>query len=394
MKFLRKQLDSLEPLFEKGGKLEKFYPLFEAADSFLFSPKTVTKVGAHIRDAIDTKRYMIMVVVALIPCTFFGIFNTGYQAHLAAGESLSLLPVIITGLKYVLPLILVSYTVGGLIEGAFALVRRHEINEGFLVSGLLFPLTCPPDLPLWMVAMGIIFGVVVGKEVFGGTGRNFLNPALTARAFVFFAYPGQISGDVWVGLREAKEKMVSGFSGATPLSVIGQSAAGTSPTQDLIEAGYTFKNMVIGLMPGSVGETSLICVLIGAFILIVTGIGSWRIMLGSLIGLLTMTTIFNMFASETTVAFFNLPAHWHMAMGSFAFATVFMATDPVSAPDLNESKWIYGILIGMMGVIIRCINPAYPEGWMLSILLLNVFAPLIDHYMIQRRLKKRIPNVI
>ncbi|MEK9657169.1 MAG: NADH:ubiquinone reductase (Na(+)-transporting) subunit B [bacterium] len=394
MKLVISLLKKQEALFAKGSKLERFYPLFEALESFLVSTKLVTKNQTHIRDAIDTKRYMIIVVLALIPCTLFGIYNAGYQAHLAAGWNLDFISVFLTGARYVVPIILVSYTIGGLWETLFAVVRKHEINEGFLVTGLLFPLTCPPNLPLWQVALGITFGVVIGKEVFGGTGRNFLNPALTARAFVFFTYPVQISGEVWTALPVAKEKLIDGYSGATALAVAAQTSIGSNVMNTLKEAGFTLYKLFFGLIPGSIGETSVFCVLLGAGLLLLTKIGSWRIMLGSLIGAIGTVLLFNLCSGPDSLPFYHIGPFWQIYMGSFAFATVFMATDPVSAPDLEESKWVYGLLIGSMGMIIRVVNPAYPEGWMLAILLMNVFAPLIDHIILQRKLKKRIPNVI
>jgi Na+-transporting NADH:ubiquinone oxidoreductase subunit B len=273
-------------------------------------------------------------------------------------------------------------------------VRGHEVNEGFLVTGLLYPLILPPDIPLWMAAVGIIFGVVIGKEVFGGTGRNFLNPALTARAFVFFTYPAYISGEVWTAITVTKDKLVDGFSGATALAV----AAATTGTENvhdaLIDAGFTFNNLFFGLVPGSVGETSALMAIIGAVLLLVTGVGSWRTMVGGVVGVFIMSGILMALSTENTLPMFMLSPVWHLVMGGFAFGIVFMATDPVSSPALEESKWVYGILIGVLAVIIRTVNPAYPEGMMLAILLMNVFAPLIDHVFVQKRVKKRIPNVI
>lgn len=394
MKFLEKFVHSQSKLFQKGAKLEKLYPLFEALETITFSSKLVSKTKVHVRDALDTKRYMIMVVIALIPCTIFGVYNAGYQSLLAAGLPSNPLTIFLTGAKFVLPIILVSYAVGGFWEAFTAIVRKHEINEGFLVTGLLFPLTCPPDLPLWQVALGITFGVVVGKEVFGGTGRNFLNPALTARAFVFFTYPANISGEVWTAMSVSKDKLIDSYSGATALSVAAQTPIGSSPVDSLHNAGFTLQNLITGFVPGSIGETSVLCVLLGAMLLLVTGIGSWRIMLGCLIGASTTSFLFSYFAGPNSIAFLSLPIVWQLSMGSFIFASVFMATDPVSAPDLNQSKWVYGILIGFIGMVIRVINPAYPEGWMLAILLMNVFAPLIDHYFVQKNIKNRIPNVI
>ena len=393
MKFLQEFVDKLEPSFEKGGKYEKFYPAFEALQSFLFSTKAVTTSGAHVRDSLDTKRYMSIVILALKPALLFGIYNAGYQAHKAAGLSLDFFPVIMTGLKYVIPLVIVSYAVGGICELLFSVIRGHEINEGFLVTGLLYPLIVPPTLPLWQAAVGIIFGVVIGKEVFGGTGRNFLNPALTARAFLFFAYPAQISGDsVWTAV--SKEAAIDGFSGATALAVAAATPMGMPVVESLHNAGFTLTQLFLGFIPGSIGETSVVCALFGALVLILTGVGSWRTMLSCVIGLIFMSTIFNMVAGPATLSFFQLPTIYHLCMGGFAFGAVFMATDPVSSPTLEQSKWIYGFLIGVLTVIIRVINPAYPEGVMLAILLMNVFAPLIDHVFTQKSIKKRIPNVI
>jgi Na+-transporting NADH:ubiquinone oxidoreductase subunit B len=394
MKFIADLVDRLEKNFEKGSRYEKLYPAFEAFQSFLFLPKLLTKKGPHVRDALDTKRYMSIVILSLKPALIFGIFNAGYQAHLAAGQSLDLLPVMITGLKAVIPLVIVSYAVGLAWEFLGAVIRGHEINEGFLVTGLLFPLTLPPTMPLWQAAVGITFGVIIGKEVFGGTGRNFLNPALTARAFLFFAYPARISGEVWTKLVVPKDQLVDGYSGATSLAVAAAQTGGADVHQVLINAGFTWQKLFIGLVPGSIGETSVICALIGAFILLITKVGSWRTMLGGVIGMVFMSTVFNLFAGPEALPILSLAPQWHLVMGSFAFAIVFMATDPVSSPHLEKSRFIYGVGIGMMGVIIRCINPAYPEGWMLAILLMNVFAPYIDHIVLQSRLKKRIPNVI
>lgn len=394
MKFLKDLVNSQEKLFEKGGKLEKLYPLYEAGASFLFSTKEKTKSNVHVRDSLDTKRFMSIVILALLPCIVFGIYNSGLQAHKAAGLSLEFLPVFLTGAKYVLPLILVSYAVGGLFEVLFALIRRHEINEGFLVTGILYPLTLPATLPLWQAAVGIAFGVVIGKEVFGGSGRNFLNPALTARAFVFFAYPATISGEVWTKLIVAKDKLVDGWSGATALGVAAVTPVGENLQENLLNAGFTVKDAFFGFIPGSIGETSVICVLIGAFVLLITKVGSWRTMLGSLLGATLMTLVFNAFSGPSTIPFLSLGPAWQLSFGSFAFATVFMATDPVSSPSLELSRFIYGFLIGVLGIIIRVINPAYPEGWMLAILLMNTFAPLIDHVVYKSQIKKRIPNAI
>lgn len=393
MNSLKKLMDKQEDMFLPGGKLEKFYPLFEAGQSFLFNPKTKTRKGPHIRDSLETKRFMSTVIIALLPCTLFGIYNAGVQSLSAVGDSLSFIATFFTGLKIVLPIILTSYAVGGLWEALFAIVRKHEINEGFLVTGLLFPLTLPPTIPLWQVALGITFGVVIGKEIFGGTGKNFLNPALTARAFLYFAFPARMSGEVWTRIADSGSSVVDGFSGATALSVAAAVPAQQSAVDALIQRGLGFYDMFVGFTAGSIGETSTFMILIGALILLLTGVGSWRTMAGCVAGLFGMTFIFNLFLGDVT-PYLALSPKWHLVMGGFAFGTVFMATDPVSSPDLHLSRWIYGVLIGALTVIIRVINPAYPEGIMLAVLLMNVFAPLIDHYVLKSQLKKRIPNVL
>lgn len=394
MKFLLDKIEKSKKDFEPGGKMEKLYPLFEANDTFLFTPSDVTESGPHVRDAIDIKRVMITVVVALMPCFLFGIWNAGHQYNIVnqvAGASL--VSDIIQGLIMVMPIVLVSYAVGGFWEVLFAVTRKHEINEGFLVTGLLFPLTLPPTVPLWQVAVGISFGVVVGKEIFGGTGFNVLNPALTARAFLFFAYPVQLSGNVWTKISEGADT-IAGFTGATPLAV----SALLPKNADVVGAlngteygsiGFSWMNSFIGTIPGSIGETSALLCLVGALILVLTGVGAWRIMLGGVIGLAIMSTLLNQLPAEEFKAFTQLPFHWHLVIGSFAFGIVFMATDPVSAAATNTGKWIYGGLIGVLTILIRVTNPAYPEGVMLSILFMNVMAPLIDHIVVQSHIKKR-----
>lgn len=395
MKLLRDQLDKLHPLFAHGGKLERLYPLYEAADTFLYTPGEVTQTGSHVRDGIDLKRIMSLVVVALLPCVAMALYNTGLQANLALQKlglaettgwraqvmsflgmgynPQSTLDCVLHGALYFLPVYIVCMSVGGLWEVLFSVVRRHEINEGFLVTGLLFPLTLPPTIPLWQVAIGISFGVVFGKEVFGGTGKNFLNPALTARAFLFFAYPAEISGDaVWTA--------VDGFTGATPLGVL---AAGGVEALDI-----TWQQAFLGLIPGSMGETSVVACLIGALILIATGIGSWQIMLGMLIGGAALSGLLYQL-DATTNAMFTVGPEWHLVVGSFAFGMVFMATDPVSAAMTVKGKWIYGFLVGIMAILIRSLNPAFPEGVMLSILFGNTFAPLIDFYVVKANIKRR-----
>jgi Na+-transporting NADH:ubiquinone oxidoreductase subunit B len=376
MKSLRNFLDRVKPQFEKGGKYEKLRSTFEAFETFLFVPNKVTHAGSHIRDAIDMKRTMTVVIIALIPSLLFGIYNVGYQHFLSHGESAGFWQMFGFGLIKVLPIIVVSYVVGLGIEFAFAQARGHEVNEGFLVSGMLIPLVMPPDVPLWMVALSVAFAVIFGKEVFGGTGMNVLNPALTARAFLFFAYPQDMSGDkVWIA------EKADAFSGATPL---GHALVGDF---DKMQAPM---DMFLGFIPGSIGETSVVAILIGAVILIATGIGSWKIMAATVIGTLGLGYFLNLVAFNEYMA---MPAYYHLIMGGFAFGTVFMATDPVSAAQTNRGKWIYGILLGILIVIIRVFNPAYPEGVMLAILLMNVFAPLIDHYVVEGNIKKRLKRM-
>ena len=394
IKKLKQFFDDTEVHFEKGGKLERFYPLHEAGKSFHFSPETVTKVGANIRDFVDTKRYMILVVIALLPSLLFGMYNAGYQSQLVHNLSVDFMSSFVMGLKIFMPMLIVTYAVGGAIEALFAIVRRHEINEGLLVTGMLFPLTLPPTIPLWQVAIGIAFGVIIAKEVFGGTGKNFLNVALTSRAFVYFSYPSFLSGDVWTFVKGSKDQLIDSYTGATSLAVAAAAPVGADAVQALNDAGFGLSELFWGLIPGSIGETSMVCILLGAVILLVTRIASWQIMAGSVVGLFGMTWILNATATASHIPFFMVPPEYQLLMGSFAFGAVFMATDPVSAPDLVLSKWLYGLGIGAFTVIIRVMNPAYPEGVMLAILLMNVFAPLMDYYVRERRVKKRIPNVI
>lgn len=389
MKFILDMHDKVRPDFEKGGKLERLHPLFEAQDTFFFTPAEVTHGAPHVRDAIDIKRTMIMVVFALIPAVLFGIWNAGYQYNLVNQTgSLDFLSNMLQGAMLVMPIILTSYVIGGLWEVGFAIVRRHPINEGFLVSGLLFPLTLPPTIPLWQVAVGISFGIVIGKEVFGGTGFNVLNPALTARAFLYFAYPAQITGDkVWTATIEGG-KYIEGFTGATPLGV-GMVPHDKPLIETLNSMGFTLSSMFTGIEPGSIGETSVIACAIGAVILIFTGVGSWRIMAGSLFGLIAGTALMHALPAGNLKPLNELPFYYHIAIGSWAFGTVFMATDPVSGAASNNGKWIYGFLIGFLIVVIRIANPAYPEATMVVILFMNVMAPMIDHYVVQAHIKQR-----
>ena len=380
--FAKKSKEIEEKFFSKGKPLEKLFPLYDAVDTFLLTPGKIMTKAPFVRDVFDMKRLMIFVVLALVPCIFMGMYNVGYQISLANGLNYSFMDCMRDGAFKVLPIILVSYTVGGLWEGVFAVVRNHEINEGFLVTGMLYALILPPTIPLWQVAVGISFGIVIGKEIFGGTGYNILNPALTARAFVFFAYPAQMSGDaIWAA--------VDGFSKATPLALASVSERGTDVVIALQNAGYTFKSMFLGFVPGSIGETSALACLLGLAFLLITRIASWRIVVGSVLGVIFMSFIFSSFRGPETLAFFGLPAHWHMVMGGFAFGTIFMATDPVSSSATNTGRWIYGFFIGVLVILIRVVNPAYPEGVMLAILFMNVFAPTIDYFVVKNQINRR-----
>ena len=415
---LRTVLDKLEPLFKPGAPLEKLYPLYEANDTFLYTPGEVAHGSTHVRDAIDLKRMMSMVIVALLPCIFMAMYNTGFQAQkiFANGQAvpssdtffdaiwsgtwrfdlmnaiglnytsdpgtflspLTMFRCVFHGALYFIPVYAVCMIVGGHCELIFSIIRKHEINEGFLVTGMLFPLTLPATIPLWQVAVGIAFGVVVGKEIFGGTGKNFLNPALTARAFLYFAYPTKISGDaVWTA--------VDGFTGPTILGAVAAPEA-TSVAASAVSLDQTWWDFFIGNIHGSMGETSTLACLIGAVILIAAGIGSWRIMSGVLVGM----TAFSFFLNAVgTSAVYDINPGWHLVIGGFAFGTVFMATDPVSASMTQTGRYIYGFLIGVMTVLVRSMNPAFPEGIMLAILFCNVFAPLIDWFVVQANIKRR-----
>ncbi|NHE59098.1 NADH:ubiquinone reductase (Na(+)-transporting) subunit B [Cyclobacterium plantarum] len=395
MEFLRNLLDKQKPLFQKGGKLENLYYLYEAGETFLFSPKHTTGPrGAQVKDAIDLKRMMITVVIAMIPCLLFGIYNTGHMHFLAVGEEASFGDKFILGLTLVLPIVIVSYAAGGLVEATFAVIRKHPINEGFLVTGMLIPLVVPATTPLWQVALATVFAVVIAKEVFGGTGMNILNVAMTARAFLYFAYPAQISGDqVWTYLGD--KAPIDGFSGATALAVAYQSGQeGVNAVSNLgshnsavMEGMFSFSNMFLGFIPGSIGETSTLMVLLGAAILLFTGVASWKIMISAFGGAYIMAAVMQLLAVNEFMA---MPAHYHLVMGGIAFGIVFMATDPVSAAQTESGKWVYGLLIGVLTIIIRVTNPAYPEGIMLAVLFMNVFAPLIDHYVVKANKKRRL----
>lgn len=380
MKALRKQLDKIKPQFQKGGKFEKLHSTFDAFETFLFVPDKTTSLGSHIRDSIDMKRTMSIVVIAMIPTLLFGIWNVGNQHYLSIGEAAAFWDKVLFGLWKVLPIVVVSYVTGLGIEFAFAQIRHHEVNEGFLVSGMLIPLVLPPDIPLWMVAVATAFAVIIGKEVFGGTGMNILNPALTARAFLFFAYPAQMSGDkVWIA------EKADAYSGATPLA---EATAGIE--SGVVNFSHSFLDMFLGTIPGSIGETSTLAILIGAAILVFTGVGSLRIMLSVVIGGIFMGGVLNLAGAN---AYMDVPFYYHLVMGGFAFGAVYMATDPVTAAQTNTGKLIYGFFIGLMAVLIRVLNPAYPEGMMLAILLMNVFAPLIDHYVVEANIKRRLKRL-
>ena len=373
MNALRKRLDALKKPFEKGQKLEKFAPAINAFDTFLFVPNHTTKKGAHIRDAVDLKRTMVTVIIALMPALIYGIYNTGYQYYSQMETPFTFIEAFIHGSWKIVPMIIISYVVGLSIEFGFAVYRGHEVNEGYLVTGLLIPMIMPVDIPLWMVAISTAFAVLIAKEAFGGTGMNILNPALTARAFAFFAYPTYMSGNkVWV----SEASNVEAISGET---ILGTLAAGG-------DVKYSMFEMFQGAIPGSIAETSTLWVAVGALILIVTGIGSWRIITGGILGAAVMGLLFNLWGANALMSF-----SWmnHLIVGGFAFGIVFMATDPVSGAQTNKGKWIYGVLVGILCIMIRVFNPAYPEGVMLAILLMNVFAPTIDHYVVNGNIKKR-----
>jgi Na+-transporting NADH:ubiquinone oxidoreductase subunit B len=396
MSGIRRFLDRIEPQFHKGGRFEKYYAIYEMVDTFLYSPPDTTRTAPHVRDGIDLKRMMSYVVVALIPCIVWSWYNSGYQANLALNEldivredwrgallasfgigfsPNSIFANLVHGFLLFVPIYLVTLIAGGIWEVLFATVRNHEVNEGFLVTSMLYTLTLPPEMPLWMVALGISFGVVIGKEAFGGTGKNFLNPALTGRAFLYFAYPAEISGDqVWVA--------VDGFSYATPLGL------GETGGMAAITESVSWTQAFLGLMPGSLGETSTLAILLGAVFLLYTRIASWRIMAGVAAGVIATSLLFNALAGDTR-PMMAMPFYWHFVVGGLAFGAVFMATDPVSASMTNAGRWAFGILIGFMTVVIRCINPAFPEGIMLAILFANLFAPLIDYVVIQMNIRRR-----
>jgi len=386
MKFIKNIIESTRPLVEKDGKKNIFYPLHDALNTMMFVPGHTAHSGAHVRDSIDLKRTMVTVIFALVPALIFGMWNAGFQHYKALGLEMEAMDNILFGLIKILPMIVVTYAAGLGVEIYFAWRNGHAVNEGFLVSGLLIPMIMPVDIPLWMVAVSTIFAVLIGKEVFGGTGMNILNPALTARAFAFFAYPTFMSGDkVWINTStEAGQSVVDGYSGATALGEY--ATTGTT--------NYSAMDAFLGFIPGSIGETSTLMILFGAIWLIVAGVGSWRIMVSGVLGAILMGLLFNLAAphmiSEAQQNFMAIPFYYHLVFGGFAFGIVFMATDPVSASQTTRGKWIYGFLTGMLCILIRVFNPAYPEGVMLAILFMNVMAPLVDHYVIEGNIKKRL----
>lgn len=396
MNFIKKIIDRVKPTFSEGGKLAKLHSLFDAVETFLVVPNETTKNGVHIHDAIDSKRTMFTVIIALIPAMLFGMWNVGYQHFIAIGQEVGFFAEFAFGFLAVLPILLVSYIVGLGIEIVAAQIRKEEVAEGYFVTGFLIPMIVPIDTPLWMVAVATAFAVIFAKEVFGGTGYNIFNVALITRAFLFFAYPTAMSGDaVWVRTRDAfwwgAGEAVDGFSGATPLGQIGVAETSTPAFHDIMGNPIEFWDAFIGWIPGSVGETSTLAILLGAIVLIVTGVASWKIMLSVFGGGAFMALVFNLWGPDTAIA--HLPWYEHLVLGGFAFGAVFMATDPVTAARTETGKWIYGFLIGVMAVIIRVLNPGYPEGMMLAILLMNVFGCLIDWFVVQANIKKRLKRV-
>lgn len=388
MKSIKKKIDEIKPQFEKGGKFEKLHSVFDGFYTFLFTPNDTSKRGVHIHDGNDSKRTMIMVVISLLPCLLFGMYNIGYQHSLAVAADMSFVEMFYYGLLKALPQIVVAYAVGLGIEFIVAQIRGHEIQEGFLVSGILIPMICPIDTPLWMIAIATAFAVIFAKEVFGGTGYNFLNVALVTRAFLFFAYPSKMSGDeVFVSL--GSSTVVDAFTGATPLGQIASSTQGAVHLTNVLGEPLTFWDTFIGLIPGSWGETSTLCILIGAAILLITGVANWRIVASAVVGGFLMSWVANSFASPLYPATYVSPIQ-QLCLGGFAFAIVFMATDPVTACRTNIGKYIYGFLIGVVAILIRCYNTGYPEGAMLAVLLMNCFAPLIDYCVVEANIRKRL----
>ena len=394
MKLIRNFFNSQRKHFKPEGRLARFEPFFEAMERVFFGVDEVTLQAPHPRDSLNVQRYMMLVIVALLPCLFFGMYNVGLQAFKAAGQPLQFWPMVWLGARRVMPLVVISYLFGFGWEIVFAAVRRHPISEGVFVTAMLFPLTLPPTTPWWQAAIGISFGVVIGKEVFGGTGRNFLNPALTGRAFLYFAYPVQMSGDtVWTAVIEKGTAAVDAITAATPLVVASAAQKMETVSNALEGAGYDWSTLFLGFYPASIGASSTLLCMVGAVALILLGVASYRIILGDILGVLVMGYALNIIATEASMPYLSMNPWYHLIMGGTAFGIAFMTTDPVSAPDTHAARWIYGFCIGALTVLIRVFNPAYPEGIMLAILFMNVFAPLIDHLVVRIRINQRIPNV-
>ena len=394
MKVVRNVFNSLRPRFEAGGPYHRLYAFYESIETIFFGPVERSAGLPHVRDSLDVKRYMALVIVALLPHLCFGIYNAGLQSRLASGLSTDFLPVIMTGSWLVLPMVIVTYAVGFAWEILFAAVRKHEISEGLFVTCMLLPLTLPPGTPLWQVALGISFGIVIGKEIFGGTGRNFLNPALTGRAFLYFAYPASHSGDqVWTVLSGARDTVVDTFTAATPLSVSASTPASQTVEETLSSVGYTAGKLLGGLYPGSIGGTATLLCVLGAIFMIILGIASYRVILGGVLGVLATGYFLNLIAGPESAPFLSLNPFYHLIIGGSAFGLVYMTTDPVSGTHMKHVKWVYGFMCGMLTVLIRVFNPAFPEGVGLAILFMNLFNPLLDYIEVQIRMRRRISNV-
>ena len=394
MKPIRHFFDVHRKRFEPGGPLVRWFSLFEAVENVFFGTTEVTRTAPQARDSLSVQRYMMMVIIAVLPCLFFGMYNVGLQAFQAVGRPLEMWPMFWFGVRTVMPLVLISYLFGLGWEIIFAAIRRHPISEGVFVTAILFPLTLPPTTPWWQAALGISFGVVIGKEVFGGTGRNFLNPALTGRAFLYFAYPVQMSGDaVWTALAQKGGQTVDAITAATPLVVASAAAKAGAVEQTLEKAGYDLSTLFLGFYPDSIGASSTLLCLLGGLALILLGVASHRIIIGDILGVVVMGYVLNVFAGEGAMPYLSMNPWYHLLTGGTAFGIAFMSTDPVSAPHTHAARWIYGFCIGALTVIIRAFNPAFPEGIMLAILFMNVFAALIDHLVVRIKVGKRVPNV-
>lgn len=394
MKAIRQFFENQRRHFEENGPLARLEPFYEAMERVFFGTGQVTVQAPHARDSLTVQRYMMLVIVMLLPCLFFGMYNVGLQSFKAAGQPLDFWPMMVFGAKIVLPLVIISYLFGFGWEIVFSAIRKHPISEGVFVTAMLFPLTLPPTTPWWQAALGISFGVVLGKEVFGGTGRNFLNPALTGRAFLYFAYPIQMSGDaVWTAVYNHGSQAVDAVTAATPLALATTAPASQTVEQTLTAAGYDFSTLFLGFYPDSIGASSALLCLIGAVVLMIIGVASYRIILGDIIGVLALGYVLNLFAGEGSAPYLDMNPFYHLIIGGTAFGIAFMTTDPVSAPDTHAARWIYGFFIGALTVLIRVFNPAFPEGIMLAILFMNVFAPVLDHLVIRLKIRKRIPNI-